>query len=156
MQHEESDGDPVRRRLDTLVERLRQDLDGVAGVEERDDGWFWDVAVRPERAGPLGFSWLVPGGSAGIVLGVDAGGVRWELGRSVEELDLMAAIVDALLAGDATAVFASGRCEVTVALADGSKECRATAPLRLPAASRVVTLGATYEPYNPSADAPGR
>ncbi|MFJ3792667.1 hypothetical protein [Kitasatospora sp. NPDC090091] len=158
---EESDGDPVRHRLNALVERLRQELDGVAEIKERDDGWFRDVAVRPERAGPLGFSWLVPGDSADIVLGVEAGGARWELGRSVEELDLMAALVDALLAGHATAVFAPGRCEVTVSLADGTKEVQSrrdlpSGCLPLPVWSR-RGRGVDHEPYRPSADRrPGR
>ncbi|MFD7989283.1 hypothetical protein ACFV4M_38720 [Kitasatospora indigofera] len=151
MQNEVTGGDPVRRRLDALVERLRRDLDGVAEIKERDDGWFFDVVVRPRYAGPLGFSWLCQGDSADIVLGVDAGGVRWELGPSAEELDLMEAIIDAVLSGDATAVFASGRCEVTVTLGDGSKEVQSnhdlpSGCLPLPGWSR-WGRHVDYEPY---------
>ncbi|WP_407915594.1 hypothetical protein [Kitasatospora sp. NE20-6] len=159
MQNEGTDGDPVRRRLNTLVGWLKQDLEGIAEIEQRDDGWFWDVVVRPGRAGPLGFSWLYQGDSADIVLGVDAGGVRWELGRSVEELDLMGAIIDALLTGDVTAVFAPGRCEVTVTLGDGSKEVQSSRDfpsgcLPLPGWSRWGRR-VDYGPYCPSADTPG-
>ncbi|MFG2825075.1 hypothetical protein ACGFX4_37315 [Kitasatospora sp. NPDC048365] len=122
MQHDETDIDPVRRRLEALVERLRRDLDGVAEIEEKDDGWFWSVFVRPGHEGPLGFWWLAAGDPADIVLGVDAGHVRWELGGSEEDMVFVEEIVAALLRGDATAVFASGRCEVTVTLGDGSSE----------------------------------
>ncbi|MCG6494096.1 hypothetical protein [Kitasatospora sp. A2-31] len=161
MPNEEVDGDPLRRRLTTMVERLRQELDGVAEIEERDDGWFWDVSVRPESAGPLGFSWLVPGDSADIVFAVEAGGVSWELGRSVEQVDLMAAMVDALLAGRATAVFGRGRCEVTVTLADGTEQVQSnrdlpTGCLPLPGWSRRGRR-IDYEPYGPSVHRrPGR
>ncbi|MFJ9523766.1 hypothetical protein ACIRPK_36800 [Kitasatospora sp. NPDC101801] len=157
MQNEGTGGNPVRRRLETLVERLKRDLDGVAEIKQRDDGWFWDVVVRPGYAGPLGFSWLCQGDSADIVFGVDAGGVRWELGRSVEELDLMETIIDALLRGDATAVFASGRCEMTITLGNGSKEVQSNRDfpsgcLPLPGWSRWGRR-VDYEPYGPSADA---
>lgn len=122
MQHDETDIDPVRRRLGALVGRLRRDFDGVAEVEEKDDGWFWSVHVRPAHAGPLGFWWLAAGDPADIVLGVDVGCVGRELGGSEEDVLFVEEIVDALLRGGATAVLAPGRCQVTLTLADGRRE----------------------------------
>lgn len=155
MQSEGTGDDPVRQRLDALVERLRRDLEGVAEIKEQDDGWFWAVVVRPGQAGRLGFSWLCQGDSSGIVLGVDAGGVTWELDRSVGKLDLMEAIIDALLRGDATAVFASGRCELTVTLGDGAEEVQSNRDfpsgcLPLPGWARRGRR-VDYEPYGLSA-----
>ena len=107
------------RRLRAILDRLAQAFEGSFTIEESNEDSWWVLSVSPVRQEALGFSWIYRGD---IIFGLDTNGVRWELQATGEDLDFIEAVVQSLVAGRVHAVFAPGRAEVTVTLADGTRE----------------------------------
>ncbi|MCX4744408.1 hypothetical protein OG455_02560 [Kitasatospora sp. NBC_01287] len=111
--------DAVIRRLRVILDELAEASAGSFSVEESEEEGWRVVSVAPLRRGALGFWWIHRGD---VIFGLDPHGVRWELQPTAEDLDFLAAVVRSVVAGRVRAVFAPGRAEVTVTLADGTHE----------------------------------
>lgn len=113
------DGWVPSERLAALADELVRDLGQAAQVHVSSDAAVGvvSVSVQPasETAGSLSWEEFGPE----VVLSVESGG-RWEL--QVDEpgdLDLLADVVEAVVAGRANEIRAPGRTSVSVVLADG-------------------------------------
>ncbi|MBA9003056.1 hypothetical protein [Thermomonospora cellulosilytica] len=112
----------TRARLRRLLDRLKDDLGPAIEVQD-DDGDWWMAWVTPTRPGALGFGWIYRGD---IIFQLDVGGVRWELGRTPEDLDFIEKITQALIDGRVYSIQAPHRVRVVVTLPDGSRETSTT------------------------------
>lgn len=119
------------RRLDRFAEELEQALGDAAGVERTElpavDGGVEITPVNPEA---LGVSWVNFGTEVVLQTRGKYGG-RWELGVSDPDLDLLEAIVLAVVDGRVEEVRGWHRSRVAVTLGDGRRliETGALAPL---------------------------
>ncbi|MUN39126.1 hypothetical protein [Actinomadura litoris] len=112
----------TRARLRHLLERLKDELGSAIEVQD-DDGDLWVAWVRPMRPGALGFGWIYWGNAdAGeVIFQLDLGGVRWELGRTPQDLEFVERLVHALIDGTVHSIQAPHRARAVVTLPDGSQ-----------------------------------
>lgn len=112
--------DGVDERLVRLAEQLRHTLGARAAVSVDDAGPYvaaWSLAPANPEALPV--VWM----DFGEELQVEAGhhGGRWELGRTMEDVEFVEHVVQSVVAGRVVEVFGPGRSRVEVTFADGTK-----------------------------------
>jgi hypothetical protein len=100
--------------LSELAERIACAFP-LAAVEEQRNVGITSV-TPPPGACPL--SWLDWGDE--ISFGVGTGAGAWELSPTAEDLRFMQDVIDAVVVGNVSEVFARGRSQVTVRLKSGS------------------------------------
>lgn len=105
----------VDTALDELVRKLERILAGKASVSVSD----LVVSIDPVNPRALRVGWINWGDE--LILEAGQGG-RWELPRTIEEIEFIEAMVFTIAAGEATEVATSGRCWLEVRLASGSLE----------------------------------
>lgn len=113
--------DAVGARLTSLADRLETELAGVATVhrEAADQGRLFVVSIRPVRPDAVEVVWTDMGDLV-MWTGKSGHGGRWELGRSLEDVDFIESVVSAVIDGGVTETFGPSRSLVEVRLADGS------------------------------------
>lgn len=115
-------GDEIGERLVRLADELRRELGDRAIVTSDDEhpehhAVAWEVVpVNPES---LSVHWMDFGKSLQIEAGHVGG--RWELDRTMEDVDFIDRIVHAVADGMVVEVFGPGRSRVEVAFPDGTQ-----------------------------------
>ena len=109
--------DRVRGRLAALADQIEAAFGDL--VEVRRGERLPEVSIEPTREGACWVSWIELRDE--VVLQVSDGG-RWELERTMEDVELLERIVESVAAGRAVEVFGPARSSVTVTLHDGSTE----------------------------------
>lgn len=120
------DGDPqpedeVSALLSGLANRLGVELVGTAAIQRNQvssiGGTGWDLQPVNPRSVPV--SWLLFGDEILLQAGKLYRGGRWELDRSVEDVQFVERVVRAAVAGRVTETSALARSRVEVTLEDG-------------------------------------
>ena len=137
-----------------LAARLSAELVDVVTVERTEvrsiSGTGWDLEPVNPRSAPV--SWLLFGDEILLQVGRLNRGGRWELDRSLEDVEFVERVVRAAIAGRVTETSALARSRVEVTLEDGHvvhetgyEGCLAVL-VPLPGWRR-WGRGTTYEPY---------
>lgn len=104
-----------------LADRLRAELVGAATIERTEfrdtSGIGWDLVPVNPRSAPV--SWMLWGDELLLQAGRLYRGGRWELDRSVEDVNFVERVVRAAIAGRVTETSALARSRVEVTLDDG-------------------------------------
>ena len=112
----EQAGDPVGRRLRSLGDRYRGALADVATVTVDDGG----CSLEPARDGAVAVSWADLGDRLVVQVHAPGGGGRFPTpSRSPEDVALVHALVDAVVAGRASGLTARHHARVELRLATG-------------------------------------
>ena len=113
--------DEAGPRLAGLADRLSAELAGSATIERTDlrdfDGTGWDLEPLNARSAPV--SWLLFGDEILLQVGRLYRGGRWELERSLEDVEFVERVVRAAIAGRVTETSALARSRVEVTFEDG-------------------------------------
>ena len=113
----------VTARLAELAARYRRELAGVAAVveESAEELGGMTVDVVPDRAGSVRMNWIDFGDAGDVQVQVEGeGGAVFEgLPRDLAGVDIVEAIVDAVVDGRVKELVGAGRSRVEVTLAGG-------------------------------------